>query len=127
MLPTVGRVPPCIARELFRERRLSEKSLTGLVLICQKRGMWWYNKELAPDEMLCGERKTEPGALQVRGTVVWLKNRKGIPSGHYIREDIRSWVVKIFFLNHIESEIYRECIYLTDPITLDCAIVSLKL
>ena len=62
-----------------------------------KRGMWWYNKELAPDEMLCGERKTEPGALQVRGMVVWLKNRKGIPSGHYIREDIRSWVVKIFF------------------------------
>ena len=59
--------------------------------------MWWYNKELAPDEMLCGERKTEPGALQVRGMVVWLKNRKGIPSGHYIREDIRSWVVKIFF------------------------------
>ena len=57
----------------------------------------WYNKELAPDEMLCGERKTEPGALQVRGTVVWLKNKKGIPSGHYIREDIRSWVVKIFF------------------------------
>lgn len=52
--------------------------------------MWWYNKELAPDEMLCGERKTEPGALQVRGTVVWLKNKKGIPSGHYIREDFQN-------------------------------------
>ena len=58
MLPTIGRVPPCIARELFRERRLSEKSLTGLVLICQKRGMWWYHKELPPDEMLCRESKT---------------------------------------------------------------------
>ena len=96
MLPTIGRVPPCIARELFRERRLSEKSLTGLVLICQKRGMWWYNKELAPDEMLCGEGETGSGDLQVPGTVVWLKNSKGIPSKDYIREDIRSWVV-IFF------------------------------
>ena len=73
------------------------------------------------------EKAKQPGDLQVCGTVVWLKNRKGIPSGDYIREDIRSCVVKIFFFSHIESEMYWKCIYLTNPITLDCAIVSLKL
>lgn len=71
-----------------------------------------------------GERAGEPGGVDALSMAVWLKKRKRAPSGDQIREEKEK-------LDHAGclyfSEIYPVAIiYLTNAITLGCALVSLN-